>query len=326
MVDITNPASPSVLGSFGSSQLNGAGFRCAINNTVSTPYLVETVGATNSAQSFAVWSLSKPKSPTLLTVATTSYAHLENMTFSGNTAYITTSYITFQTSNEKITAQTGMLLVFDFTTPSHPLFVTALQASTANLEPDAEVVDQIYVYIAGSTATGSSTSGAGLLSAVNVSTPSAPVLLNQVSVSQAAILLGFDISGTTLLAAGNTAGQRNPGTPDFDFTGNLTLTTMSLANPVTPVVEQTLVTSLQVNGTFNVAGFTNNGVFALVNNPPDTDNFGPTSLMMADCRTPTNILLYPVQTQFGFSAMLTTTAGYLLAPTSVGLNIYQLQL
>jgi len=325
MVDVTNPASPKVLGSFGSAQLNGAGFRCAINNTVSTPYLVETVGATNSAQSFAVWNLSKPKSPSLLTVAPTPYAHLENMTFSGNTAYITTSYITFQTSNEQITAQTGMLLVFDFTNPSHPLFVTTLQASTANLEPDSEVVDQIYVYIAGSTATGSSTSGAGLLSAVNVSTPSAPVLVNQVSVSQAAILLGFDISGTTLLAAGNTAGQRNPGTPDFDFTGNLTLTTMSLANPVTPVVEQTLVTSLQVNGTFKVAGFTN-GVFALVNNPPDADNFGPTSLMIADCRTPTNILLYPAQTQFGFSGMLATTAGYLLAPTSVGLNIYQLQL
>ena len=325
MVDVTNPASPNVLGSFGSAQLNGAGFRCAINNTVSTPYLVETIGATNTAQSFAVWSLSNPKSPTLLTVASTSYAHLENMSFSGNTAYITTSYITYQTSNKQIASQTGMLLVFDFTTPSHPVFVTMLQASAANLEPDSEVVDQIYVYIAGSTATGSSTSGAGLLSAVNVSTPSAPVLLNQVTVSQAAILLGFDISGTTLLAVGNTSGQRDPGTPDFDFTGNLTLTTMSLANPVTPVVEGTLVTSLQVNGTFNVAGFTN-GVFALVNNPPDTDNFGPTSLMIADCRTPTNILLYPAQTQFGLSGMLTTTAGYLLAPTSIGLNIYKLQL
>jgi uncharacterized protein (TIGR03437 family) len=325
MVDVTNPASPSVLGSFGSAQLNGAGFRCAINNTVSSPYLVETVGATNTAQSFAVWSLSKPKSPTLLTVATTPYAHLENMSFSGNTAYITTSYITYQTSNKQITSQTGMLLVFDFSTPSHPVFVTTLATTTANLAPDSEVVDQIYVYVASSTATGSSTSGTGVLNAVNISTPSSPVLLDQVSVSQAAILLGFDISGSTLLAVGNTSGQRNPGTPDFNFTGNLTLTTMSLANPATPVVEGTLVTSLQVNGTFYVAGFTN-GVFALVNNPPDTDNSGPTSLMIADCRTPTNILLYPAQTQFGLGGILTTTAGYLLAPTSIGLNIYKLQL
>ena len=48
--------------------------------------------------------------------------------------------------------------------------------------------------------------------------------------------------------------------------------------------------------------------------------------MIADCRTPTNILLYPFQTQFGLSGILTTSSGYLLAPTALGLNIYQLQL
>jgi len=325
MVDVTNPASPNVLGNFGSAQLNGAGDRCAINTTVATPYLVATVGNNVKPESFAVWSLSNPKSPTLLTVASTPYAHLENLTFSGNIAYVTTSYITYNTRNAQITTQSGMLLVFDFTTPSHPVFVSMLQTATANLMPDSEVVDQIYVYIASSTATGSSTNGTGILNAVNISTPGTPVLLNQVPVTQAAILLSFDISGSTLLAAGNTTGQRNPGTPDFDFTGNLTLTTMSLANPVTPVVEGTLVTGLQVNGTFNLAGFSN-GVFALVNNPPSTDNFGPTALMIADCRTPTNILLYPFQTQFGLSGILTTSNGYLLAATSLGLNIYQLQL
>jgi len=325
MVDVTNPASPNVLGSFGSAQLNGTGNRCALNTTVATPYLVVTVGNSVNPESFAVWSLSNPKSPTFLTVASTPYSHMENMTFSGNIAYVTTSYITYLTSNAQITTQSGVLLVFDFTNPSRPVFVTMLQTSTENLMPDSEVVDQIYVYIASSTATGSSTNGTGILNAVNISTPGAPILINQVQVTQAAILLSFDVSGTTLLAAGNTNGQRNPGKPDFDFTGNLTLTTMDLTNPVTPVVVGTLVTGLQVNGTFNLAGF-NNGVFALVNNPPTTDNFGPNTLLIADCRTATNILLYPFQTQFGLSGILTTTNGYLLAPTALGLNVYQLQL
>jgi len=144
-------------------------------------------------------------------------------------------------------------------------------------------------------------------------------------VPQSAILLSFDISGNTLLAAGNTAGQRNPGIPDFDFMGYLTLTSMDITNPLSPSIVSTLTTKLQVNGTFYTSAF-NNNIFAIVNKPPTTDNFGPSSLMVVDARNPGNMTLVPFQTQFGFSGMLTTTNGYLFAPTSTGLNIYQLQL
>ena len=48
--------------------------------------------------------------------------------------------------------------------------------------------------------------------------------------------------------------------------------------------------------------------------------------MIVDARTPSTITPYPFQTQFGFSGILTTNNGYLLAATSLGLNIYQLQL
>jgi hypothetical protein len=194
-----------------------------------------------------------------------------------------------------------------------------------NLKPYASVVNQVYTYVASSSATGTSTAGTGVLNVISIAVPGTPSPIAQVSVSQAAILLSFDIAGTTLLAAGNTTGQRNPGTPDFDFTGYLTLTTMDLTNIQAPSIVATLTTSLQVNGTFYTAAFAN-GVFAIVNNPPDTDNYGPSSLMIVDARTPSTILLYPYQTQFGFSGILTTSNGYLFAPTALGLNIYQLQL
>jgi hypothetical protein len=160
---------------------------------------------------------------------------------------------------------------------------------------------------------------------ISVASPSTLIAINQVTVSQAAILLGFDISGNTLLAAGNTKGQRNPGVPDFDFLGNLTLTTMDVSNVEIPTVTATFTTNLQVNGTSSVVGFTN-GVFAVVNNAPATDNSGPSTLMIVDARQPSAILLYPFQTQFGFSGVLTTNNNHLLAPTSLGLNIYQLAL
>jgi uncharacterized protein (TIGR03437 family) len=330
MVDVTNASSPTMIGEFGDSVLNGYGDRCAINTLSATPYLVEIIGSsTGSNESFAVYSLANPSSPSLLTVASTNYGHMVDLSFAGSYAIVTTSYITYYTNSYAVASQTGDFLVFDFTNPSQPLFVTYLQPSSLagsgnkNLKPYATVVNQLYAYVASSTATGGSTSGSAILDVISLGSPSVPTPISQVTISQAAILLSFDISGNTLLAAGSTAGQRNPGTPDFDFTGNLTLTTMDLTNVQAPAVVATLTTNLQVNGTFNTAAFYN-GVFAIVNNPPVTDNFGPSSLMIVDARKPAAIQLYPWQTQFGFSGMLTTTTGLLLAPTSLGLNIYSL--
>lgn len=332
MVNVTTPGAPTVIGEFGNSILNGYGDKCVINTSATPPYLVDIVGsASSTTESFAIFSLSNPQSPSLYTVATTAYGNMENLTFSGNYGFVTNSYITYYTSNAEVVSQTGNFLAFDFTNPANPLFITAMQPSSLagsgnqNLMPYSNVVDSVYSYVASSTATGASTAGAGILNVLNIASPTAPTPISQVTVTQAAILMSFDIAGTTLLAAGNTSGQRNPGLPDFDFTGTLTLTTMNLSNPQLPAIVSRLTTQLQVNGTYYTAAFAN-GVFAIVNNPPDTDDYGPSSLMIADARNPASILLYPFQTQFGFSGILTTSGGYLLAPTSLGLNIYQLQL
>jgi hypothetical protein len=298
---------------------------------VATPYLVAIVGQSTGLESFAIWSLANPQSPTLLDIATTSYGHMENLTFSGNYAFVTDSYITYYTSSAAIAAQNGDFIAFDFTNPAAPLYLGIMQPSGAagsgdlNLKPYSEVVDQVYAYVASSTATGTSTSGEGFLDVLSIASPSVPYPISVVTVAQAAILLSFDISGDTLLAAGNTTGQRNPGVPDFDFTGDLTLTTMNVATPTAPAVIATFTSTLQVNGTFHVFAFSN-GVFAVVNMPPVTDDFGPAMLMIVDARTPASMVVYQVQTQFGFSGILTTSNGYLLAATSLGLNIYSLVL
>jgi uncharacterized protein (TIGR03437 family) len=330
MVNVNDPTAPTMIGEFGDSVLDGNGDRCVINTQGATPYLVEIIGARtatgtpDATDSFAVYSLVIPSSPALLTVVSNAYGHMENLTFSGNYGIVTTSFLTYFLANDEVASQEGDFLVYDFTNPAAPLFVTTISGNQ-NLAPWSEVVDLVYAYVAGSTASGTSTTGIGMLNIYSIASPFSPSPLSQVTVGNADILLSFDVSGNTLLAAGNTAGQRNPGTPDFDFTGNLTLTTMNLANVAAPQVISTISTSLQVNGTFTTAAF-NNGLFAIVNEPPDTDDFGPSSLMIVDARTPSNILLYPYQTQFGFSGLVTTSNGFLLAPTALGLNIYSLQL
>ena len=332
MVDVSNVTTPSEIGEFGDSVLNGYGDRCAVNTLGTTPFLVDIVGKdSGTEENLAVFSLANPKSPALFAVASTQYSHMENLSFFTNSVnnygVVTTSYVTYSTATGAILSQTGDFLVFDFTNPAAPVLLATTVAgeSNTNLKPFAEIVDQTYSFVASTTATGASTAGSAALDVVNLTLPTLPTPISQVTIPQAAILLSFDVAGTTLLAAGNTTGQRNPGIPDFDFTGYLTLTTVNLSNVQLPTAVSTLTTQIQVNGTFYTSAFSN-GVFAIVSKPPTTDDFGPSSLMIVDARNPASIALYPYLTQFGVSGILATNNNYLLAPTALGLNIYQLQL
>ena len=330
IVDVTNAAQPTVLGEFGDSVLKGQGNFCVINQTVSPPYLVDVVGNLDLPISFAVYDLSNPRSPQLLGFTATQNAYLVDVSFFGPYAYASTSYLTYYNSNDSIAAQNGDFLAFPISRfrgcrrSFRFLQPNGLEPGSGdlNLKPGAAVVNQLYAYVVGSSATGTSTAGQGVLDVISISSPTGMIAVNQVAVSQADILIGFAISGNTMLVVGNTGGDRDPGRPDFDFVGNLTLTTMDVTNPQIPIVLETVTTTLQVNGTYNVAAFTN-GVFAIVNNPPDTDNGGPESLMIVDARQPSNPQLFPFQTQFGLNGLVATTGGYLLAPTLQGLNICQ---
>jgi uncharacterized protein (TIGR03437 family) len=329
VVDATNPAKPAVLGEFGDSVLNGAGTICAINSLTATPYLVDVVGPLASATGvgLAVFDLTSPQSPRFAGagLVPAQYPYLVNLSFAGTYAFGSTSYFTFNSGNGAILAQTGEFLSFNFASPAAPQFLSVLTGlSDMNLKPAATIVNQTFAYICSSTATGTSTAGTGMLDVVNVGSPTSMYTVNQVSAPPSAILLSLDVSGNTLLAAGNTMGNRNPGVPDFDFTGNLTLTTMDISNTASPVVVQSFDTGIPANGTFHTAAF-GNGVFAIVNNPPVTDNGGPASLMIVDARQPSSPVIYPVQTQFGVGPMASTSLGYLLAANSFGLAIYFLQ-
>lgn len=332
MVDITKLDAPVIKGSFGEKTLGGQGNRCSIGTSGSNTFLVDIVGSDSAAtQALAVFSLNDPTSPGLYALAATNYGHIETLSFSGFYAIATTSYITYSNTNAQIISQTGDFLVFSFLNPASPVFVTTLPASagaglgTQYLKPWVDVVTPNVAYVATTTATGASTKGTGVLGVVDITLPSLPTPLIQVSVPQAAILMSFDVAGNTLLVAGNTAGQRNPGVPDFDFLGNLTLTSMDITNPRSPLTIATVTTQLQVNGTFYTRAF-NNRIFTIVNKPPTTDNFGPSSMMVVDARDPASMKLVPFQTQFGFSGVLTTNNGYLFAPATIGLNIYRLKL
>lgn len=334
IVDTSDAADPVYIGYFGNDQLAGYGGKCAVNLSTSEPILVDIVGP-GDAPTFTVYSLAEPTEPTVLTTAfsTTPYTFLNDISFLGTTAYVSTSW--FTTSSSAITAQYGNFVAYDFTS-LYPELVSVLSSgpgsSGSSVMPNSLTVvpstNDSYpntAYIMTTTATGAATTGSAALDVVNISTPSSMEGLEQVTDSKAAIFLGAGYDHPVLLATGNTTSFQYPGV----ITGNLTLSTMNVNNVDKPTGTADLVTSVSTMGTYVVQplttpSVTTSDIFAIVNEPPSTDPTGPSSLMIVNAATPSSPVLYPLVTQFGLTDVAAVN-GYLLVPNVNGLQIYTIQ-
>ena len=332
IIDTGTASMPTYLGEFGDADLAGNGGKCAINVNTSQPILVDIVGP-GTAPTFVVYSLSTPQSPVKLTQLSTSpYTFLTDISFLGTVGYFSTSW--FQTGGNAISAQFGNFVAYDFSS-LFPVLVSVLSSgpgsSGTSLMPNALALNSgtTYpntAYIATTTASGASTSGSAALDVVNISTPSSLQGVEQVTVSNAAIFLGFGYDQNLLLAVGNTTALQNPG---FDITGNLTLSTMDITSVEAPVgivnVAPPDIPTVPTTGTFVVQPFEQgSSIFGIVNSPPSTDPGGPSSLMIVDASTASAPVLYPFVTQFGLTDVAAAN-GYLLVPSVNGLAIYSIQ-
>jgi len=337
IIDTSNVSAPAYVGEFGNADLLGNGGKCAINLNTSEPILVDIVGP-GTAPTFAVYSIASLKSPVKLAqLSTTPYTFLNDISFQGTVGYVSTSW--FTTSGSSISAQYGNFVAYEFSS-LFPELLAVLSSgpgsSGDNVMPNslALVTGTAYpntAYIASTTASGASTSGSAALDVVNISSPQSMQGVEQVTVANAAIFLGFGYDESLLLLAGNTASFRNPGVPDFSITGNLTLSTMNIANVESPVGIANVTTTVPTTGTYVVQPLAlGTGIFAIVNNPPSTDPAGPSSLMIVDCSdcfvngaasANNSPVLYPFVTQFGMSDIAAVN-GYLLVPNVNGLMIY----
>jgi uncharacterized protein (TIGR03437 family) len=330
IVDTSDVSAPSYVASFGSTDLAGNGGKCAVNTSTSEPILVDIVGP-GTAPTLAVYNISAPESPVKLAqLSTTPYTFLSDISFVGTTGYFSTSW--YQTSGTSITAQYGNFVAYTFAS-LYPALLSVLSSGPGsggdNLMPNAAALvpssDNSYpniAYITSTTATGNSTSGSAVLDVVNIATPSSMQGVEQVTVASSAIFLGFGYDEGVLLATGNTTSLQNP---DFNITGNLTLSTLDISNVESPTGIANVTTSIPTMGTYVVQPFKlGSYIFAIVNQPPSTDPTGPSSLMVVDASTPASPVLYPFSTQFGMSDVAAVN-GYLLVPNVNGLTIYSLQ-
>jgi uncharacterized protein (TIGR03437 family) len=330
IIDTSDVSAPTYTSEFGDADLAGNGGKCVINTATSQPILVDIVGP-GSAPTFAVYSLAVPDTPVLLAqLSTAPYTYLADLSFLGTVGYSSTSW--FTTSGSFISAQYGDFVAYDFSSLS-PAFISAVvpngSAASSNLsiKPNALVLQpgnyNNTAYVTSTTATGASTNGYAALDVINVDNIQSMQALAQVTVSSAAIFLGFGYDYDLLLITGNTAGMRNPGVPNFSINGNLTLSTMDISNVESPVGIQNVTTDVATTGTYVVQPL-GSDIFAIVNNPPATDPLGPGNLMIVDASKPSLPVLYPFTTQFGLTGVAAVN-GFLLVPNVNGLVIYSIQ-
>ena len=327
IINTGTASTPSYVGEFGDTDLAGNGGKCAINTGTSEPILVDIVGP-GSAPTFAVYSLSAPENPVKLAQLSTSpYTFLADLSFSGTIGFASTSW--FETSGNSISAQHGDFVAYDFSS-LFPTLVGAVvpsgtsASSNLSVKPNALVLQPgnypNTAYATSTTSSGASTNGSAALDVIDVTNVESMQAVNQVTVSTAAIFLGFGYDHNLLLATGNTTSFRNPGVPDFNITGNLTLSTMDISNVQSPAGIANMTTNFATTGTYVVQPF-GSDIFAIVNNPPSTDPTGPSTLMIVDASAPSAPVLYPFVTEFGMGDVAAVN-GYLLVPNVNGLTIY----
>jgi hypothetical protein len=192
--------------------------------------------------------------------------------------------------------------------------------------------------VASTTSTGTDPSGGvARIEVVDISNPGSMKALGELDIRQATIATAIAIQGNTALVVGNTKGWRNPGNPNFDSTGFMTLSLLDISNPRSPTVVSTQVTSFQTDvDQGNVVAPLENGFFALTISPPapTTTGFVPTvgigHLAIVDARSPQNLKIttaadIPLVTEISVpSGQLAVSGNKLYVATANGLSIYQI--
>lgn len=325
--DIASPSTPVFLGDYGLSDLSFHGLFCAVNGAANPPILLEAAGLAKSPMVY-VYSLSDPKVPAKIAqFAPNGYENLQGVSFTNGYAFFNTSSFQYDPGTFDVTGQSGDFFACDLINPAQPIFVAALPGNTGrpgenrqSVKPFAAVAGPTTAYIAGNTASGAATLGIGALNVIDISSPGAMQSVAYVTAPGTSTLLAFAVYGNTLLAAGNTANFRNPGLPDFDFTGDLTITTMDVSDVQKPTVIATIDTGIQSNGVNQVAALAN-GLFAVSYLPPDTDNGGPATMAVVDATDPTKPVIYPWVTSYGIYGV-TAANGYLYLASGDSLVTY----
>jgi hypothetical protein len=327
IVNVSNPDLPVTMGAFASAVLTNdapSGFEsvdCSVYNGRLIVGFDKKIPDRTGARTLAIFDISggNATSPVLVTPTPidTGKKYGSSLRFAGTDAYMATSLFVYNPFSNFIFEQHGNLLKFDFSSPDAPTFTGNLFPAGAGNPPDNQTDTGGPHYVQGvaphasnralvatTSGTGDFFNGVGRLLTIDTSQLSTncpglsnPCIVSTLDIPQARLLIGIASQGAAAVATGDTQGfyDLNSG-----YTGNLTLSAISLANPSAPVLSSTLVTPLVHNETYacNPAerkGFSSTQ--ALTNNYYAVGAYNPASctwvLVLIDADDPANMRFIP---------------------------------
>ena len=336
IVNVTNAAAPTFVERIDDGQFANSAHNCTVNSSVTTPFLLDLV---RESQSIAIYDLAIPTAP----VKSTQYSLAvvpRSVAYDGNTAFFGEDL--FSPSDNVVVATEGNVVSVNLSNLKAPVSGSLMQSNgshpetnTTNLRPYMIVPAAGVLYAASTTASETFDSGTAALDVYDVSSPNSIQGIGQILVPGSKILLTLAISGTELLAVGDTTGfsPGNESPLDFPFTGNVTLTMFDISDPRSPVMQGNVIQPHMNPG--NIGGAISlgavpigGGFYAVTCGGPDpnaTGGGGNGSLVIVDARDPRNPAAYTYGTISGLGG-LSVANGYLYAAVGSGAGIYQIQL
>ncbi|HUA86493.1 MAG TPA: dockerin type I domain-containing protein [Bryobacteraceae bacterium] len=324
VVDVTTPASPNVLSSFGASDLAGNGGTCQLFGANDLVELTATGGSSHNLVTYNIGTPTSPSKiggPSAVTPGDSIQPFIVAMAFNGATAYFTTAWFNYYIDGNDIYQQAGDTFDYDLSNPASPAFLSAIQPTDSSPHFGIAIPNSSTLLFGSTTASGSDTNGQAKVEAVNISNPSSLALGNSVTIPQASWATTITPQGNLALVTGFTTGWNNPGEPNFDPTGDLTLTALDITTPASPAVISTVVTNIS---TFQVLGAAALGgnQFAVAIAPPAANATGPGQIVFVDASNTASLAYTSAATVPGLAGIF-LSGSTLYAATTAGLNVYQ---
>ncbi len=301
VVDVSNPTTPKVLSTFGSSDFPGM---TVVALEVSSGNLVALVqNSAGDAETLLIYSLANPSSPTLLgqtpiTISGASPSHLTGFTISNNYVYTSSFWYRYTLSSDQIFAQFGESIVININDPANPSVAgviyndppdssTGYPDGTSNTWQTAAVNSDVLL-VGSTTATGSvvGSSPQGLVMVVDTTNPASPSVIEKLAIPGMAVVTGISVQGNRAFVIGS---SEDWGSASSGLAGNVVVAILDLSQPTNPTIVSTQ--------TFGVASIGMSFVQYLGNNLYATDslagnNFGP-ELLVFDASDPQNVTVTP---------------------------------
>ena len=330
IVNVANPAAPSVVSTFGSSDFPG--YTVVALQVYNNELVALAQASSNTGQLLLIYSLASPTSPTLLGETSLTFqgandSYLTGFSISNNHVYTSSTWYRYYISGQQIFAQFGETIDIDISNPAAPSVVsvvyndppsssTGYPDGTSNIWQTAAAGDDVLL-VGTTTATGSTVSGVqGEVMVVDTTDPANPSVLENLAIPGMAAVTGILVQGTTALLIGTSGYWANGSS---GVTGDAVVAMLDLSDPQSPTVIS--------SQTLNVPSIGLSYLQYLGNNLYVTDSVAGANqapeLLVFDASDPQNVVVtqFPVLNNVKSSDFI-ASGGLLYASDGTSLSIY----